>query len=280
MKLEAVVGEADVRGESEFCGVVVEVVGHVGEEGAARLQGLDQGDGFVEMRVAGVRVAAQSVEDEDVEVLEQREGFGWQVAHVGEVGGGAETVPGDCLASVDHRDALKVRAGDVDEGAGFGGQRVDLDAGAGGVTVDGAEGVVEDAADDLGGGFVGVERKVGRGLEGERAEVVHAEDVVGVVVGVEDGVEAGDVLANGLRVEIGAGVDEDCVAIPVELDGRTGAAIPGAGEHRVAADGAGAAERGDAHRGARAEEGEGGLHEREQTAKEMQRTREERKGGR
>ena len=62
-------------------------------------------------------------------------------------------------------------------------------------------------------GVVGVEGQVPWVVEAEGAEVVHAEDVVGVAVGVEDGVDAADVLADGLGVEVGAGVDEDVVAV-------------------------------------------------------------------
>ena len=89
-------------------------------------------------------------------------------------------------------------------------------------------------------------------MEAERAEVVHAEDVVGVAVGVEDGVEAADAGADGLGVEVGAGVDDDVVAFPGDEDGGPGAAVArvAGGRSGGGADGAVAAERGDAHRGA------------------------------
>ena len=82
------------------------------------------------------------------------------VAHVGEVGGGAEAVAGDGLAAVGDGDALEVGAEEVDGGAGGGGEAVDLDAGAGGVAFLLAEGVVEDALDGGGGVVVGVEGEV------------------------------------------------------------------------------------------------------------------------
>ena len=62
-------------------------------------------------------------------------------------------------------------------------------------------------------------------MKAEGAEVVHAEDVVGVAVGVEDGVEAVDAGGNGLGVEVGAGVDDDVVALPGDEDGGAGAAV-------------------------------------------------------
>ena len=80
-----------------------------------------------------------------------------------------------------------------------------------GVAVFSAEGVLEDAAEDGLGGGVGVEGDAGWGAEGEWAKVVHAEDVVGVVVRVEHGVDLRDARADCLRVEVGAGIDEDGV---------------------------------------------------------------------
>ena len=135
------------------------------------------------------------------------------------------------------------------------------DAGAGGVAVDLAEGVFEDALDGVGGGVVGVERELAAVAEAEGAEVVHAEDVVGVAVGVEDGVEAADVFADGLGVEVGTGVDEDVCGRcrRCRIEGRV-RRLRRAGAVRVGADGAVAAERGDAHGGAAAEKGEGCLH--------------------
>ncbi len=198
-------------GEGGVGGGVVEVVGHVGEEGAVGFEELYEGYGFVEVGVAGVGLAAEGVEDEDVEVLEEGDGCGGEVGEVGEVGGGAEAEAGDGLATVGDGDALEGGAEERNRARG-GREDVDVDAGGGGVTIDVAEGVGEDAAEDFGGGLVGVEGDAGGGAEAQGAEVVHAEDVVGVVVGVEDGVDLADGLADGLGVEVGAGVDEDGVA--------------------------------------------------------------------
>ena len=53
VEFQAVVGEADVRGQARFGERVVEIVGHVGEEGAAGLELLDEGDGLGQVGVAG-----------------------------------------------------------------------------------------------------------------------------------------------------------------------------------------------------------------------------------
>ncbi len=139
---------------------MVELVGHVGEEGAFGVEPLGDVDGFGEVGVAGVGVVAERVEDEDVEVLEEGDGVRGEVGEVGEVGGGAEAVAGDGLAAVGDGDALEVGAEERD-GAWRGRQEVKVDAGGGGVAVFGAEGVGEDAAEDVGGGVVGVERDAG-----------------------------------------------------------------------------------------------------------------------
>ena len=117
-ELEAIVGEADVGGEGGVDGFVVDLMAHVGEEGTAGFEEVDEGDGFFQVRVAGVRGGAEGVEDEDVEVLEEGEGFVGDIAHVREVGGGAEAVAGDTLAAVDDGDALE---GCAEEGHGCAG---------------------------------------------------------------------------------------------------------------------------------------------------------------
>ena len=90
-------------------------------------------------------------------------------------------------------------------------------------------------------------------MPAEGAELVEADHVVDVVVGVDHGVDFAEVLAERLFAEVGAGIDEDGGLAGSDVDGRSGALVS-----RVfrAADAAGAANDGDADRGAGAEEGE------------------------
>ncbi len=53
-------------GQYGLGGGMVEFVGHVGEEGSFGAELFDEGDGFCQMRVAGVGVGAQGIEDEEV----------------------------------------------------------------------------------------------------------------------------------------------------------------------------------------------------------------------
>lgn len=245
-----------------FGGGVVDFVGHVGEEGAARGDAFHPTKGRVKMGVAGVRLGAEGVENEDVEVPEERQaGFG-DGAHVGEIGGGAEAEAGDLEVAMEDGHALE---GDAEDFGGLGiFEWVELNAGAMRVRGVGGEGVVEDVAKDGRGGLVGVEgQEAGLVGEAERAEVVEAEDVVGMGVGVEDGVEVMDALANGLLAEVGAGIDDDgmrpCTALPADGDGRASAAVArvSGGTH-----GAPASQGGDAHGGSAAEEYDLRIHQR------------------
>ncbi len=122
------------------------------------------------------------------------------------------------------------------------GDGVEVDAGGGGLRGFGIEGVAEDAADDVEGldGSVGGDGHFLVVVEG--ADVVEAEDVVGVGVGVKDGVDAGDVGAQGLGAEIGRGVDQDIFAGVLHQDGGAEAVIARIGG---GAGGAGAADGGD-----------------------------------
>ena len=76
--------------------------------------------------------------------------------------------------------------------------------------------------------------------------------MVGVRVGVEDGVEAVDAFAHGLGAEVGRGVDDDIAAVVGKQDRWARAFVV-----RISgiANGAMTRESGHAHRGARAKNG-------------------------
>ena len=95
----------------------------------------------------------------------------------------------------------------------------------------------------------------GSGLtEVEGTDVVKAENVVGVAVGEEDGVELGDADAEGLVAEVGGGVDDNVAVVEAKPDGWAEAVVAGVGG---GADVAIAADGGDADAGPGTEDGEG-----------------------
>ena len=79
---------------------MVQAVRDVGEEGAARGKLFHQGDRLFQMRMGRVGLAAQRVQNEDVEVCEQGKALGMQIAQVGQIGGRAEAEAGNGLATV------------------------------------------------------------------------------------------------------------------------------------------------------------------------------------
>ena len=95
-----------------------------------------------------------------------------------------------------------------------------LNARAGGITLGGVcgEGVVEDTFECAGGWVVGVDGQVAIDVEAEWSQIVKAKDVVGVAVGVEHCIDAPDAFPEGLCMEVGAGIDEDCALVVDEAD--------------------------------------------------------------
>ena len=235
---------------------VVHFVRHMSEKGAARLETIDPHEGLIDAGMAWVRRFAQRVDDDDVEVSKQGQARFWDRVHVGEVGGVAEAEAGDFLLAVKQGNALEGDSVNDDGLVSF--DAVHLHASACGVFGFGGEGVVEDFFDDARAGVIGVEGHVAVGVvEGERAQIVEAEDVIGVRMRIEDRIDVADVFAQGLLAEIGSGVDEDAVVCP--LHGGGGARAPVAGIRR-GANAAFASERRNAHGSAAAKDGERGLH--------------------
>jgi hypothetical protein len=142
----------------------------------------------------------------------------------------------------------------AEEFEGFAVEDVNGEAGDGVFPVAIGEDVFEDAADDDEGGLGGVNGDGAALAVVEGAEVVEAEDVVGVGVGIEDGVEIGYSGAEGLGAEVRGGVDDDVFAGEVEPNGGAEAVIAGVGG---GADVAIAANGGDADAGAGTEDSKG-----------------------
>ena len=134
---------------------------------------------------------------------------------IGEIGAIAEAkAVGDVFAVVDF-DGLDFYAGDLD---GSGIKYVSGEAGAAGFGGRLVEDVLKSAADGDEGFGGGVDGDIVFLHEVEGANIVEAEDVVGVGVGVEDGVEAVDLVAEGLIAEIGRGVNEDALVAEAQED--------------------------------------------------------------
>src|SRR5215207_3826916 len=70
-KNEAVIREAHVRREPGVGGLVRQMVAHVREEAAPRAEAARDLNGFAEREMCRMRLLAQRVDHDDVEILEQ-----------------------------------------------------------------------------------------------------------------------------------------------------------------------------------------------------------------
>src|SRR6185437_7005718 len=89
------------------------------------------------------------------------------------------------------------------------------------------------------------------------AQVVNAENVVSVGMGIENRIQMTDVFPDGLSAKVRSGINQDCFAGIFNEHGRPGALVMRIGRLTY---GAIAADCGHAHRSAASEHGKAGLH--------------------
>ena len=171
---------------------VGDAVGDVGEVGSASADAAGGVDGFLDGQVGEVFAVLEAVEDEDVEAVEQFVGGLGDLADIGAVGEVADAESEAHHGAVDEGDGGPAGAADFEGAVDQSGEKLRAEqADFGGLL---GEGVVEAALE----GLVGV--GVGPDVEGaaldrvEAADVVEAHDVVGMGVGVDDGVDSLDVV--------------------------------------------------------------------------------------
>ncbi len=122
------------------------------------------------------------------------------------------------------------------------------------------EDVAENGTQRLRRGIAGIKgdfSTAGHAGEAERPHIVESENVIGVAVGIKHGVNFANAFADGLLAEVGRGVDENGVPIPLHHDRRSRAPIVRICRHAHAAV---AADGGHAHRGSTAQNREHCFH--------------------
>src|SRR5208337_4959999 len=203
VEVEAVVGELDVGiaglAKAFVGGSVGKFVSDVREPGAARLELVNEGEGLLDGLVHGMRDIAESVDDEVVEVFEERHGGFGEAAEIGEIRGAAEAETEDVHFAVEERHG---NDGNAEKFKGAFDYMED-DAGNGAEGGLGIKNVGKGAADDAE-GFLGAVDGHGSTLaDVEGANVVEALDVIGVAVGEKNGSEAIEARGEGLGAKIG-----------------------------------------------------------------------------
>jgi hypothetical protein len=191
-------------------------MGEIGVAGANAAGGLD---GLLQAEVSGMRCAPQGIEHEHVKMLDERPGRIWNGAAVGEIGKAPDAVSKNHLVPVIDRNgnegtasklqgAVQVKERQFREPAATRRRRI--------------EGVRKHASDSLERTLVTVTRDRRALPEIENPHIVEAKDVIGMAVGEEDDVHAGDTERQGLRPKIRGRVHEHRGAI-IEADENGGA---------------------------------------------------------
>ena len=153
-----------------------------------------------------MRTVTQGVEDQHLQPFQPAEGGFRDEADIGAIGKIPDAVAQHRHAAVQqryrqHRDAGSAEGGLVDQ--------ADLQAGEAAGIIVLAEHIGEDPPDILHGLGHAVDRDAGFIQQGEAAQVVHPQDVIDMVVGVEHRIEPAHPGAEHLLAVVQGGVDED-----------------------------------------------------------------------
>jgi hypothetical protein len=198
-------------------------------------------------RMRGMRHMTQRVEKQNVETVQLLQRGGRNFAVIGEIGSRSATEAEDWSFSVYYRQRLEARAEKLDRSV----DGMQIDERKSSEFIGRFEDVAEHGAKKFAGMWRGIERHPAGSVEKrQRAQVVDSENMVGVGVGVEHGIELSHVFAQRLFAKIGSAVDHHMASVVAEEDRRTGAAVARIGR---TADGAVAADGGYPHRCAAAQ---------------------------
>src|SRR5947209_5627126 len=211
---ESVVPPLDSAGQQRRVARVLDVVGDVREVGAARSQLSDVVERAFEPEVCRVRAQAQAVEHESVQAAQHVQRGGRNLAQVGRVGEVVEAVRHHGEPPVDDLDGSNLKVWAEAEGSAVR-DRVGDDLRESAAEGRRLEDVFEDAADVHPRALVGIDAQSAM-AEVQGSYVVEAEDVVGVAVRDEDGVEVSKTYAQSLLAEVRGRVYQD--RLPAVLD--------------------------------------------------------------
>jgi len=208
LEAQAIVGEADVFWKLGVSLFVAQVVADVGEPGVFRLELSDERERLLDIRVHRMRRVTQRVENEVVESAQKRLRSFRDRAEIGEVCSVSKPESEDISWTVHRRDWNDLQIKKLERAI----NRVQGDAGK---RADGLP-TVEDIGEGLLQHFQCRVRSVDRNgsflFQIVGADIVEAENMVGVGVSVENCVESIVVRGHCLGAEVGRRVDDDIAA--------------------------------------------------------------------
>lgn len=189
--MKTVESKAHVGGELGVRGFVAEIVADVGEPSVVWLEFTDESERLVDGGMHGMGRVTKRVEDEMVQAAQQSFGGFRHGAEIGEVGHGADAEALNGERAMLGGDGNDVRAEEFKGSV----ERMEFDLGKGTFAGLRFENISEGAAENCESFFRGINGNRGSLFLVEWSNVVEAQDVVGVGVGIQDGVETADILA-------------------------------------------------------------------------------------
>ena len=183
---------------------MLQVVADVREERPPRCQLPGHRDRLVQAKMRGVR-PPQGIQNQHVQPLQKRHARRVDAVGVGAIGHVAEAESQHVAAAVVQGDGHHARAQHLEGLATEGPKDQPRHAPGGILPRRRVEGIVEDFANALLDDRIAKDRQVAAEILGEDPQVVQAEEVVGVLVRVEHGVDQADLFADQLAVRIRAG---------------------------------------------------------------------------
>src|ERR1700690_411918 len=164
----------------------------------------------------------QRIQKQDVEILQFRQRSLGDTAVIRQIRSAAKAEAINLSIAVDHRDWLKACPEQLDRSL----KRFEFDLSQSTELVVCVENVAERAADEISRFRPRIQRElVGFVPKAERAQIIQAQDVIGVTVSVEDGVQFANVLADGLLTEVRRSIDEHSHATILHQHGGSGTAV-------------------------------------------------------
>src|SRR6478672_1519368 len=207
--------EPDMRRQGRIGGFVWQVVTDMGKERALRLYALHDAQGVLNGGMRGMRLMSQSVQKQNIQVLQVRERLLRNVAEISQVSCGAKAVSIDLGIAMNHRHRLKAGAKQLHRTVD--GLEFHLSNAA--EFVVGIENVSEHASQELSRLGPRVKRDLGRAMKAEWPEVINSEDVVGMSVRVKHRVHVLDLRPDRLLAKVGCGIDQYDPPFVLQHDG-------------------------------------------------------------
>src|ERR1019366_7318082 len=200
----------------------------------------------------GMRLVAQRIQKENVEAAQFLQRFGRDLAVIGQVSSRSETETDNRSFAVDYRHRLEARAKQFN--GALDGKQIDQRQSA--KLILRFENIAEHTAQKIACSRRRIKGQLTRLVTiGQRPQVVDSEDVVGVSVRIEDGIEVRDLFAQRLLAKVRRAVDHDVAGIVLRItvaDQHGRASAPVVRILRTA-DSAVAADGGNSHRRAAAQ---------------------------